>query len=68
MSKSKGSGMLLIGVGTHLAAMVITGFAMGYGLDAWLDVRPVFMMLFGGLGFVGGILKAHKLLGSSRLG
>ncbi len=59
--------MILIGVGTHLAAMVITGFALGFGVDTWLDTRPVFMMLFGGLGFVGGILKAHKLL-SSRLG
>ncbi len=67
MTKSSGAGMLLIGVGTHLAAMVITGFAMGYGLDVWLETRPVFMMLLGGLGFVGGILKAHQLL-SSRLG
>jgi ATP synthase protein I len=64
MSKSKGTGMILIGVGSHLAAMVITGFALGYGVDAWLDTRPVFMMLLGGLGFVGGILKAHKLLSS----
>lgn len=59
--------MILIGVGTHLSAMVITGFALGYGLDVWLDTRPVFMMLLGGLGFVGGIHKAHKLL-SGRLG
>jgi ATP synthase protein I len=64
MSKSKGTGMILIGVGTHLAAMVITGFALGYGADVWLDTRPIFMMLFGSLGFVGGILKAHKLLSS----
>ena len=62
MSKSNGAGMILIGVGTHLAAMVITGFVLGFGLDVWLDTRPVFMMLLGGLGFVGGILKAHKLL------
>ena len=64
MQKSKGAGMLLIGVGTHLAAMVISGFLLGYGADVWLDTRPVFMLLLGGLGFVGGILKAHKLLGS----
>lgn len=54
--------MLLIGVGTHLAAMVIAGFLLGYGADAWLDTRPVFMLLLGGLGLVGGILKAHRLL------
>lgn len=62
MSKSTGAGMVLIGVGTHLAAMVITGFALGYGLDVWLDTRPLFMLSLGGLGFIGGILKAHKLL------
>ena len=64
MHKSKGTGMILVGVGTHLAAMVITGFALGYGVDVWLDTRSIFMMLFGGLGFVGEILKAHKLLSS----
>jgi ATP synthase protein I len=64
MNTSKGTGMILIGVGTNLAAMVITGFALGYGADAWLDTRPVFMLLLGGLGFVGGILKAHRLLSS----
>jgi len=64
MHKSKGTGMILVGVGTHLAAMVITGFALGYGADVLLDTRPIFMMLLGGLGFVGGILKAHKLLSS----
>lgn len=64
MHKSKGTGMILIGVGTHLAAMVITGFALGYGVDVWLNTSPIFMMLLGGLGFVGGILKAHKLLSS----
>lgn len=61
-----GAGWVLIGVGTHLSAMVITGFALGYGLDVWLATKPIFMLLLGGLGFVGGILKAHKLL--SKLG
>lgn len=61
-----GAGWVLIGVGTHLSAMVITGFALGYGLDVWLSTKPIFMLLLGGLGFVGGILKAHKLL--SKLG
>ena len=54
--------MVLIGVGTHLAAMVIAGFLLGLVLDTWLETQPVFMMIFGCLGFVGGILKAHKLL------
>ncbi len=54
--------MLLVGVGTHLAAMVITGFALGFALDVWLDTRPLLMLLLGALGFVGGIIKAHRLL------
>lgn len=62
MPKKPGAGWVLVGVGTHLTAMVVTGFALGYGLDAWLDTRPVFMMILGCLGFVGGIIKAHMLL------
>lgn len=63
MNKPRGAGLVLIGVGTHLAAMVIAGFLLGLGVDTWLDTRPIFMLIFGCLGFVGGILKAHKLLG-----
>lgn len=62
MTKPKSAAWILVGVGTHLAAMVVTGFILGYGVDTWLNTRPVFMMILGGLGFVGGILKAYKLL------
>lgn len=62
MAKPKSASWVLVGVGTHLAAMVVTGFILGYGVDTWLNTRPVFMMIFGGLGFVGGIIKAYKLL------
>ncbi|MDX1251641.1 MAG: AtpZ/AtpI family protein [Pseudomonadota bacterium] len=55
-------GWLLVGVGTNLASMVIVGFLLGYAFDAWLDSRPWLMFIFGCLGFVGGILRAHKLL------
>lgn len=57
---------LLIGAGTMLTSMVAAGFLLGYAVDAWLDIRPVFMMLFGGLGLVGGFMKAYQLL--SRFG
>jgi len=57
---------LLIGTGTMLTSMVVSGFLLGYGLDHWLDSRPVFMLIFGGLGLVGGFLKAYRLL--CRLG
>lgn len=55
-------GWLLVGVGSHLAAMVVVGFVLGYALDFWLETRPLLMFIFGCLGFVGGILKAHKML------
>lgn len=62
MTKSSSAAWVLIGVGTQLTAMVVTGFLLGYGVDTWLETKPVFMMLFGCMGFVGGILKAYKLL------
>ena len=55
-------GLGLIGVGTILASMVLSGFILGYWADVWLATGPLFMLLFAGLGFVGGILKIHKLL------
>lgn len=55
-------GLSLIGVGTILASMVLSGFILGYWADVWLDTKPLFMLLFASLGFVGGILKIHKLL------
>ncbi|HEY4732384.1 MAG TPA: AtpZ/AtpI family protein [Gammaproteobacteria bacterium] len=65
MSEPKGSGWVLIGVGTMLTSIIIAGFILGYGVDRWLDSQPIFMILFGGLGLVGGLLKVYKLL--SRL-
>ncbi|NOY73825.1 MAG: hypothetical protein GXP14_15915 [Gammaproteobacteria bacterium] len=62
MSKPNSAGWLLVGVGTQLAAMVITGFMLGYGTDYLLGTTPIFMLVFGVLGFVGGILKAMELL------
>jgi len=54
--------MLLIGVGTILASTVISGFILGYVTDLWLETTPIFMLLFGVLGFVGGFLKVYKML------
>ncbi len=62
MSKNSLSGLALIGVGTMLTSMIVAGFVLGYGVDKWLDSRPVFMLLFGALGAVGGFLKVYKLL------
>lgn len=62
MKKPRGTAMVLLGVGTMLSSMVITGFLLGYALDVWLDTRPLFMFSFGVLGFVGGMLKVYKML------
>lgn len=62
MTEQKGSALLLIGVGTMLTSMVVAGFLLGFVTDRWLDTQPLFMLLFGGLGFVGGFLKVYKLL------
>ena len=53
---------ILIGVGTILSSMVLSGFLLGYLVDSWLETRPVFMLLFAALGFVGGTIRVYKLL------
>lgn len=67
MEKPQTKGLLLIGVGTMLTSMVVAGFLLGYAVDTWADSRPVFMVLLGGLGLVGGFLKVYKLLIRSDL-
>jgi len=54
--------LLLMGVGTMLTSMIVSGFLLGYLTDRWLESQPIFMLLFGGLGLVGGFLKVYKLL------
>jgi len=45
-----------------LSSMTVAGFLLGFLTDRWLDSQPLFMLLFGGLGLVGGFLKVYKLL------
>ena len=56
-STKKSPRIILIGVGTILSSMVLSGFLLGYWVDDWLDTKPVFMLLFAGLGFVGGAIR-----------
>ncbi|KUJ73035.1 AtpZ/AtpI family protein [Thiomicrospira sp. WB1] len=58
---------LLMGAGSMFTSMVIAGFIVGYILDELFDTLPVFLMLCGLLGFIGGILKVNKLLGKMSL-
>jgi ATP synthase protein I len=53
---------LLMGVGSVLTSMIAAGFIMGYAVDWWLGTVPIFLLGFGILGFIGGILKIYKLL------
>ncbi|MFW5450336.1 MAG: AtpZ/AtpI family protein [Methylophagaceae bacterium] len=59
---SQGALWILIGVGTQLSASVISGFVLGFGTDVLFDTKPIFMMAFGMLGFVGGLIRAYQLL------
>jgi ATP synthase protein I len=56
-----------MGAGSMFTSMVVAGFVVGYILDALFDTLPVFLMLCGVLGFVGGLLKVNKLLGKMDL-
>ncbi len=62
MTQRKSRSLLLVGVGSMLTSIVVSGFLLGYAVDVWIDTKPVFMLLLGGLGFVGGFLKIYKLL------
>lgn len=58
------SSLLLLGAGTWLTSMTLSGFLLGYGLDYWLDSRPLFMLAFGVFGFIGGLLRILRMLKS----
>ena len=54
--------LLQTGVGTILTSMIASGFLLGYFTDSYLNTKPVFMLMFGLLGIVGGIMKVYRLL------
>jgi len=54
--------LLQIGVGTILSSMTVAGFMLGYVTDAYFETLPLFLLLFGFLGVLGGIMKAHRML------
>jgi len=61
-SNSSRPGLLHIGAGNIFSSMIISGLIIGYFVDQWLQVTPLFMMLFAVLGFIGGMKKIHALL------
>lgn len=66
VNQVKGAGLAYIGAGTILTSMALAGLLLGYALDSWLATRPLFMLVFGCLGFVGGMLNLCKLLSESQ--
>ncbi len=50
-------------VGVELVAAAIVGAAIGWGLDAWLNTRPVFLIVFVLLGGIAGVVNVWRLVG-----
>lgn len=47
-------------------AAIVVGGLFGYALDKWLHTKPVFMLIFGGIGFIAGLRDIlRRLSGSS---
>ncbi len=67
MSESKKPGLLLIGAGQILTSMIVSGFLLGYLLDIYFETQPIFILILGGLGFIGGFLKVYRLLTDPEL-
>ncbi len=67
MTKPRGPALLLIGAGSMMTSMIAAGFILGYFTDGWLNTRPIFLIVFGALGFIGAFLKAYRLLSDSEL-
>lgn len=63
----KRPGLLLVSVGTMMTSMIAAGFILGYFTDRWLNTQPIFLIVFGALGFIGGFLKVYRLLSNPEL-
>ena len=38
-----------------LVSAVVVGGLIGFFLDRWLHTKPIFLLIFGGIGFAGGV-------------
>lgn len=56
---------LLMSAGSIFTSMIVAGFLVGYAIDQLFETTPIFLLLCGLLGFIGGGQKVMKL--SSRL-
>ncbi len=51
-----------------LVGAVLLGGVLGYFLDRWLHTKPFLMLLFGALGFFGGVRDILRRLPGGRRG
>lgn len=51
-----------------LVSAVIVGGLLGYFLDRWLHTKPVFMLIFGAIGFFAGVRDVLRRLPGSDNG
>jgi len=56
-----GLGMMLR-AGTEMVSALAVGVAIGLGLDHWLHMRALFLILFALLGGVAGVLNVWRLV------
>lgn len=47
-------------IGISLFTHVLVGIFIGYGLDHWLNTKPLFILIFIFLGFAAGIWQLYK--------
>jgi len=62
MGQDKKPSLLLISVGSILSSMAIAGFMLGFLTDFLFDTTPLFLLLFGLLGLIGGTIKVYRFL------
>lgn len=48
-------------VGLMFPVSIAVGFAMGYGLDQWLDTEPIFMVVLSLYGVAAGFVNLFKV-------
>lgn len=49
-------------IGIELLAGILGGLLLGYALDRWLGMKPLFMIVFFFLGSAAGMLNAYRSL------
>ena len=49
-------------IGTEFVAALLIGVAIGYGLDTWLDTKPLFLIIFFLFGSASGFMNVYRVV------